>query len=77
MKAGDNGAIEKLKMNDYVLLLNHYYRIDEFDSKTKIAALRSRCMELYNIRAAHATLPNDRRNTDRYIVISSSGEDDD
>ena len=26
VKAGDNGVIEKLKRNDYVLLINHYYR---------------------------------------------------
>ena len=33
-------------------------------------------MELYNTGAARATLPNDRRNTDRYIVLSSSDDDD-
>ena len=46
MKAGDNGAIEKLKSNYYFLLLKHYYIIDDFDIKIKLAALRSRCMEL-------------------------------
>ena len=33
-------------------------------------------MVLYNTDAARATLPNDRRNTDRDIVISSSDDDD-
>ena len=75
MKAGDNGVIEKLKRNDYVLLLNNYYIIDDFDSKIKISELRSRCMELYNTWAARATLPKDRRNSDRDIVISSSDDD--
>ena len=74
VKAGDNGAIEKLKMNDYILLLKHYYIIDDFNSKTKIAKLRSRCMEIYNTRAACAALPNDWCNNDRYILLSSSDE---
>ena len=59
MKAGDNGDIEKLKMNDYILLLKHYYIFDDFDSKMKITTLRLGCMEIYNTGAAHATLPND------------------
>ena len=75
VKAGDNGAIEKLKSNYYMLLLKHYYRIGDFDSKMKIEALRSRCMELYNTGASCATLSNDRHNTDRDIVISSSDDD--
>ena len=41
VNAGDNGAIVKIKRNDYVLLLRFYYRIDDFDSKMKIAALGS------------------------------------
>ena len=32
-------------------------------------------MEIYNRGAAHATLPNDRRNTDREMVLSSSDDD--
>ena len=76
VKAGDNGAIEKLKSDDYVILLKHYYRIDDSESKMKIAALRSRCLELYDTGAARSILPNDRRNTDRDIVISSSNDDD-
>ena len=36
----------------------------------------SRCMELYNTGATCATLPNDRCNTDRDIVLSSSDDDD-
>ena len=75
VKAGDNGMIEKLKRNDYVLLLKHYYRIDDFDSKMKIAALRLRCMELYSTGVARATLPNDWYNTDRDMVLSSSDDD--
>ena len=74
VKSGDNGAIEKLKSNDYVLILKYYYRIDEFDSKMKMAALRSICMELYNTGAARTTLPNDLQNTDREIVLSSSDD---
>ena len=42
----------------------------------KIAALRSRCIELYNTGAARATLPNYWRNTDRDIVLSYSNDDD-
>ena len=40
VKAGDNGAIKKLKRYDYVLLLNHYYIIYDFAGKTKTAASR-------------------------------------
>ena len=76
VKAGDNGAIEKPKINYYIPLLKHYYIIDDFDSKMKIAAFRSRRMELYNTRAARATLPNDRCNTNRDIVISLSDDKD-
>ena len=32
-------------------------------------------LELYNEGAARAKLPNDRRNTDRDIVLSSSDDD--
>ena len=74
VKSGDNGVIEKLKSKDYVLTLKYYYRIDNFDSKIKMAALRSICMDLYNKGAARATLTNDRRNTDREIVLSSSDD---
>ena len=75
MKAGNNGVIEKLKSKDYVLTLKYYYRIDNFDSKMKMAALRSICMDLYNKGAARATIPNDHHNTDRDIVFSSAYDD--
>ena len=77
VKLGDNDAIKKIKRNYCVLLLKHYYIIDGVDSKNKTSALRSRCMENNNTGAARATLSNDRRNADRYIVLSSSDEDDD